>query len=134
MNAPYGETECQNKVELHTELEIDPHGEGQWFTQHKKASSYGFEIHLCMKKPTAFFGTRRRRYRQLLSRSMPRDSGEERTSQGRLMLLENALDRRLSNPPSRCRRRSRLRATMGYNNPDVHFILDALFGRMSCDF
>ena len=110
-------------------------GDGQWITQHKKSilirsgkgESLHEETHCVLRNKeiqTAF-----------VNKYAKRQSGEKRTSQGRLsMLLENALDRRISTPPSRCTRRSRLRATMGYNNPNVHFILDALVGRMSCDF
>ena len=56
----------------------------------------------------ALFGTLRRRYRQLRARRMPRDkAGKKRTSQRRLksMLFGMALDRQLSTPPARCRRK-----------------------------
>ena len=47
----------------------------------QKASSYGVgSSSSCVKKPIALFGTRRRRYRQLLSRSMPRHPAGNKTN------------------------------------------------------
>ena len=112
MNATYGETQCQYKVELHTELEVPPHGQGQCFTQHErhphtelKVQAPHEETHYVQNKEaqiqTAFV------------------NGEKRTSQGRLisMLFGKALERRLSTPPSRCRRRSRLRPRWSTTTP-----------------
>ena len=125
MNAPYGENQCQNKVEPHMKLETDPHWEGQWFTQHKKHPHMELKVQ-ALHEETHCVQNKKAQIQTAFV------NGEKRTSQGRLisMLFGNALNRRLSTPPSRCRRRSRLRAAMEYNNPDVQFILDTLVGSL----
>ena len=120
MNAPYGETQCQYKVELHTELETDLHWEGQWFTQHKKHPRMELKVQVLHEETHCAL---RHKEAQIQTASgkkhAKRQSGEKRTSQGRLisMLCGNALERRPSNPPSRSARGSRPRRSLHLGRP-----------------
>ena len=81
MNAPYGETQCQYKVELHTELETDLHWEGQWFTQHKKHPRMELKVQ-ALHEETHYVQNKEGRYRPLLSTVK-----NERHKEGLSMLL-----------------------------------------------
>ena len=120
-------------MEPHTELEVPPHGQGQCFTQHERHPHTEFDVQAPHEEThCAFRNTEAQIPTAFGKKYAKRQSGETRTSHGRFvsMLFGNALNGRLSTPPSRCRRRSRLRATMEHNNPDVQFILDALVGSL----
>ena len=134
MNAPYGETQCQNRVEPHTELEILPHGEGQCFTQHErnphtelKVQALHAETHCVLRNKEAQIQD------SFVSRRMPRDKavrnerhkeGLYRCYLGTLWTDVCPLHHRVAEEDHDCGRD-------GYNNPDVQFILDALVGSLA---
>ena len=88
MVAPYGETQCPNKVELHTGLEVPPHGQGQCFTQHERHPHTEFDVqapheetHCALRNTEAQIPT------ALGKKYAKRQSGETRTSLGRFVSM-----------------------------------------------